>query len=157
MTYVGQENRQHALGHIVLWDLKEPVMPWCSDGPDEAELGLGIPAPWSTQWNEVAATARSKLSCGSGACSNVPGMVSTSLLTAAARWATMFWSGSTATTRAPAATSLPVAIIAFVHRRAAGPAQANARGRPGAVHAQQGLHWVGRMGGDSSVPRRLCA
>ena len=39
VTYVGQENRQHALGHMVLWDLKEPVMPWCSDGPDEAELG----------------------------------------------------------------------------------------------------------------------
>src|SRR5207248_2783287 len=39
VTYVGQENRQHMLGHIVLWDLKEPVMPWCSDGPDEAELG----------------------------------------------------------------------------------------------------------------------
>ncbi len=38
-TYVGQENRQHALGHLVLWGLKEPVMPWCSDGPDEAELG----------------------------------------------------------------------------------------------------------------------
>ena len=27
------------LGHMVLWGLKEPVMPWCSDGPDEAELG----------------------------------------------------------------------------------------------------------------------
>ena len=27
------------LGHMVLWNLKEPVMPWCSDGPDEAELG----------------------------------------------------------------------------------------------------------------------
>ena len=39
VTYVGQENRQHALGHMVLWGLKEPVMPWCSDGPDEAELG----------------------------------------------------------------------------------------------------------------------
>ena len=38
-TYVGQENREHALGHLVLWGLTEPVMPWCSDGPDEAELG----------------------------------------------------------------------------------------------------------------------
>jgi hypothetical protein len=27
VTYVGQENRQQALGHMVLWDLKEPVMP----------------------------------------------------------------------------------------------------------------------------------
>jgi hypothetical protein len=39
ITYIGQENRQHMLGHAVLWGLKEPVMPWCSDGPDEAELG----------------------------------------------------------------------------------------------------------------------
>ncbi len=38
-TYVGQENRQHALGHMVLWGLKNPVMPWCSDGPSEAEMG----------------------------------------------------------------------------------------------------------------------
>ena len=27
------------LGHLTLWGLKEPVMPWCTDGPDEAELG----------------------------------------------------------------------------------------------------------------------
>jgi hypothetical protein len=39
ITYVGQENRQHMLGHMILWGLTEPVMPWCSDGPDEAELG----------------------------------------------------------------------------------------------------------------------
>jgi hypothetical protein len=39
ITYIGQENRQHELGHLVLWGLNEPVMPWCSDGPDEAELG----------------------------------------------------------------------------------------------------------------------
>jgi predicted TIM-barrel fold metal-dependent hydrolase len=39
VTYVGQENRQHVLGHLVLWGLNDPVMPWCSDGPDEAELG----------------------------------------------------------------------------------------------------------------------
>jgi hypothetical protein len=44
LTYVGQENRQHALGHLVLWGLKEPVMPWCSDGPDEAELGGALDA-----------------------------------------------------------------------------------------------------------------
>jgi hypothetical protein len=47
VTYVGQENRQHALGHMVLWDLKEPVMPWCSDGPDEAELGGALDATLS--------------------------------------------------------------------------------------------------------------
>ena len=39
IVYVGQENRQHFLGHLILWGLKEPVMPWCSDGPSEAELG----------------------------------------------------------------------------------------------------------------------
>ena len=47
VTYVGQENRQHELGHLVLWDLKEPVMPWCSDGPDEAELGGALDATLS--------------------------------------------------------------------------------------------------------------
>ena len=39
IVYVGQENRQHFLGHLILWGLKEAVMPWCSDGPGEAELG----------------------------------------------------------------------------------------------------------------------
>ena len=38
-TYVGQENRSHVLGHLTLWGLKEPVMPWCTDGPHEGELG----------------------------------------------------------------------------------------------------------------------
>ena len=39
IVYVSQENRQHFLGHLILWGLKEPIMPWCSDGPGEAELG----------------------------------------------------------------------------------------------------------------------
>ena len=39
IVYTGQENRQHFLGHMILWGLKQPVMPWCSDGPSEAELG----------------------------------------------------------------------------------------------------------------------
>ena len=38
IVYCSQENRQHILGHLTLWGLKEPVMPWCSDGPSEAEL-----------------------------------------------------------------------------------------------------------------------
>ena len=38
VTYVGQENRQHVLGHLVMWGLTEPVMPWSTGGPDEAEL-----------------------------------------------------------------------------------------------------------------------
>ena len=39
IVYVGSENRQHFLGHLILLGLKDVVMPWCSDGPGEAELG----------------------------------------------------------------------------------------------------------------------
>ena len=39
IVYVGSENRQHFLGHLILLGLKDVVMPWCSDGPSEAELG----------------------------------------------------------------------------------------------------------------------
>jgi hypothetical protein len=39
IVYATQENRQHLLGHLTLLGLKEPVMPWCSDGPSEAEMG----------------------------------------------------------------------------------------------------------------------
>jgi hypothetical protein len=39
IVYVSQENRQHFLGHMILWGLKKPVMPWCSDGLGEAEIG----------------------------------------------------------------------------------------------------------------------
>ena len=39
VVYVSQENRQHFLGHLILMGLKKPVMPWCSDGPGEAEMG----------------------------------------------------------------------------------------------------------------------
>ncbi|MCC7406931.1 MAG: CehA/McbA family metallohydrolase [Phycisphaeraceae bacterium] len=39
LVYCSQENRQHMLGHLSLLGLKRPVMPWCSDGPREAELG----------------------------------------------------------------------------------------------------------------------
>ncbi|MEN9937054.1 MAG: hypothetical protein RLZZ387_3633 [Chloroflexota bacterium] len=39
IVYTSQENRQHLLGHLTLLGLKAPVMPWCTDGPDEAELG----------------------------------------------------------------------------------------------------------------------
>jgi hypothetical protein len=53
VTYVGQENRQHALGHLILWGLREPVMPWCSDGPGEAELGGALDATLS-DWADRA-------------------------------------------------------------------------------------------------------
>jgi hypothetical protein len=39
IVYCTQENRQHMLGHLTLLGVKEPIMPWCSDGPSEAELG----------------------------------------------------------------------------------------------------------------------
>ena len=39
IVYVSQENRQHFLGHLTLLGLKEAIMPWCSDGPGEAEAG----------------------------------------------------------------------------------------------------------------------
>ena len=39
IVYTSQENRQHFMGHMILWGLKQPVMPWCSDGPSEGELG----------------------------------------------------------------------------------------------------------------------
>jgi hypothetical protein len=39
IVHVSQENRQHLLGHLNLLGLRRPVMPWSSDGPDEAELG----------------------------------------------------------------------------------------------------------------------
>jgi len=39
IVYTSQENRQHLLGHLSLLGLRKPVVPWCSDGPGEAELG----------------------------------------------------------------------------------------------------------------------
>ena len=39
MVWTNQENRQHLLGHMILLGLRQPVYPWCSDGPSEAELG----------------------------------------------------------------------------------------------------------------------
>ena len=38
VTWVSQENRQPFFGHMVLWGLHRPVMPWCTDGPNEADL-----------------------------------------------------------------------------------------------------------------------
>jgi hypothetical protein len=38
VTWVSQENRQPFFGHMVLWGLSRPVMPWCSDAPNEADL-----------------------------------------------------------------------------------------------------------------------
>ncbi len=52
-TYVGQENRQHVLGHLILWGLEEPVMPWCTDGPSEGELGGSLESTMS-DWADRA-------------------------------------------------------------------------------------------------------
>jgi hypothetical protein len=47
IVYVTQENRQHVLGHLTLLGLREPVMPWCTDGPSEAEMGSALEATMS--------------------------------------------------------------------------------------------------------------
>jgi len=39
IVWANQENRQHFLGHMILLGLKQPIYPWCSDGPSEADLG----------------------------------------------------------------------------------------------------------------------
>ncbi len=39
LVWANQENRQHLMGHMILLGLRQPVYPWCSDGPDEGELG----------------------------------------------------------------------------------------------------------------------
>jgi hypothetical protein len=40
------------LGHLILWGLKEPVMPWCTDGPGEAELA-GTMEMTLSQWADA--------------------------------------------------------------------------------------------------------
>jgi hypothetical protein len=47
VTMVSQENRQPFHGHLALWGLRRPVMPWCSDGPNEAEFGGWLEATLS--------------------------------------------------------------------------------------------------------------
>ncbi|CAN5313071.1 hypothetical protein BH20ACT13_BH20ACT13_18370 [soil metagenome] len=42
IVYATQENRQHVLGHLTLLGLRDPVMPWCSDGLNEAEFAGSI-------------------------------------------------------------------------------------------------------------------
>jgi hypothetical protein len=59
VTYVSQENRQHFLGHLVLWGLKTPIMPWCSDGPIEAETGGSMEiteSEWADRCHEQGGT-----------------------------------------------------------------------------------------------------
>lgn len=59
IVYCSQENRQHVLGHLILWGLKRAVMPWCSNGPDEAELGGTLEetlAHWADRCHEQCGT-----------------------------------------------------------------------------------------------------
>ena len=59
IVYVSQENRQHFLGHLILWGLKEPVMPWCSDGLNEAEPGGSLEvtmSDWADQTHAQGGT-----------------------------------------------------------------------------------------------------
>lgn len=59
IVYVSQENRQHLLGHMILWGLKERIMPWCSDGPTEAELAGTMQTTlsyWADQAHEQGGT-----------------------------------------------------------------------------------------------------
>ncbi|MBI2939019.1 MAG: CehA/McbA family metallohydrolase [Chloroflexi bacterium] len=59
VVYATQENRQHLLGHLTLLGLKRPVMPWCSDGPSEAELGGALEvtlSSWADQCHAQGGT-----------------------------------------------------------------------------------------------------
>lgn len=59
LTFTSQENRQHVLGHLVLWGLQQPVMPWCTDGSIEAELGGPLEATesdWADRCHEQGGT-----------------------------------------------------------------------------------------------------
>ena len=59
LTWVSQENRQPFLGHMVLWGLQEPVMPWCSGGPNEADLGAWLEttmSDWADRCHEQGGT-----------------------------------------------------------------------------------------------------
>lgn len=42
VVFAGQENRTNMLGHINLLGLREPIMPWCTGGSEEAEIGGGL-------------------------------------------------------------------------------------------------------------------
>lgn len=42
VVFAGQENRTNMLGHINLLGLRAPIMPWCTGGSEEADLGGGL-------------------------------------------------------------------------------------------------------------------
>lgn len=42
IVFACQENRTNMLGHISLLGLRTPIMPWCTGGAEEADLGGGL-------------------------------------------------------------------------------------------------------------------
>ena len=59
IVYVSQENRQHVMGHMILMGLKRHVMPWCTDGPGEAEIGGTMESTlsaWADECHEQGGT-----------------------------------------------------------------------------------------------------
>ncbi len=53
IVYTSQENRQHILGHLTLWGLKQPVYPWSSGGAGEDQLGGTLEATMAS-WADAA-------------------------------------------------------------------------------------------------------
>ena len=59
IVYVCQENRQSPMGHLILWGLKRHVMPWCTDGGGETEMGATMEitlSDWADQCHEQGGT-----------------------------------------------------------------------------------------------------
>ncbi|GII60266.1 hypothetical protein Skr01_03510 [Sphaerisporangium krabiense] len=58
-VFAGQENRSGMLGHVNLLGLRRPIMPWCTGGAEEAELGGGLEttlAHWADECHEQGGT-----------------------------------------------------------------------------------------------------
>jgi hypothetical protein len=53
IVHASQENRQHVLGHLTLLGITEPVMPWSSGGPGEAEIAGNLETTLS-RWADRA-------------------------------------------------------------------------------------------------------
>ncbi|MBX3029718.1 MAG: CehA/McbA family metallohydrolase [Chloroflexi bacterium] len=53
IVWVGQENRQHILGHLNLLGIREPVSPWSTGGPGEAEVGGAVETTLA-RWADAA-------------------------------------------------------------------------------------------------------
>ena len=59
VLYASQENREHVLGHLSLLGLKQPIMPWCTGGAAEAEMGSGLEVTlshWADRCHEQGGT-----------------------------------------------------------------------------------------------------